>query len=160
MSKKRPWEMFPDLDHLEAAAKTPEAKQRVDRLRHRRRLRAVRYMLFRIQTAEIRNEPTNIIIPPGFKDHWLSKVPSYKLILESADGSTPNAIRVAPGSWAVIRKVEVPQDQRRPIDTFGGVASFAHTWDVDDNLDIYLRRSSIWHEWNHTLRLVVPRLDG
>jgi len=35
---------------------------------------------------------------------------------------------------------------------------FAIKWDVDADLKVYLRHSSVWQEWNATLMRVVPVL--
>jgi hypothetical protein len=36
------------------------------------------------------------------------------------------------------------------------MAIFANLWDVDHNLEVYLRHSSVWQDWNAVLHRAVP----
>lgn len=125
------WEYYPKLDHL-------TGKMR-EQLEERRRLRAIRYKLFRFQTSLGKNEPLESVedIPRGFIDFWLSQKPEYAI--------DPRGI-----------KINVPADKMNMVSELGGYSSFAKIWDVDADLRVYLRHSSVWQEWNATLHRIVP----
>lgn len=133
-----PWEAYPELLHL-----TGEGRVRMER---RRRHRAVRYGLFRLQTAVV--EEQNVVracadLPAGFAGFWLDRKPSYAM---------------APGQGGVLVKADVPIGRDLPVEKLGGYAEFARLWDVDEDLNVYLRHSSVWQEWNAKLMRVVPIL--
>ena len=125
------WEHYPKLDHL-------TGKMR-EQLEERRRLRAIRYKLFRFQTQIGKKEPLEAVeeIPPGFIDFWLGEKPEYQI--------DPRG-----------QRVPVPENRNKTVRELGGYASFAKVWDVDHDLKVYLRHSSVWQEWNALLHRVVP----
>ena len=133
----RPWEDYPTLDHL-ASRELREAME------SRRRHRQVRYMLFAIKTSLDKGEtPTDPL--PGFMDFWLNEKPQYAM--------TPR-----PGSTGLAKISVDPRLADLPVSMLGGFEAFASKWDVDADLVVYLRWSSIWQEWNATLARVVPTL--
>jgi hypothetical protein len=56
------------------------------------------------------------------------------------------------------QRVPVPSNKQKPVAELGGYKSFAAVWDVDDELFVYLRHSSVWQEWNALLYRVAPIL--
>jgi len=126
------WEKYPKLDHL-------QGKQRDD-MERRRRMRHVRYWCYRLQTAfETARELEGPEKQPGFIEFWLEQKPLYAI--------DPMG-----------NKIAVPQDKRLTVEDLGGYKEFARIWDIDEDLEVYIRHSSVWHEWNLTLMRVVPFL--
>jgi hypothetical protein len=129
---KREWEYFPELPHLHGEVRKA--------MEIRRRLRTVRYVLFRLQTQTEKGEPlVASTMPPGFIEFWLGEKPRYSV--------DPRG-----------RKTHVPVHKNLFITDLGGYASFAKVWDIDSDLFVYLRHRSIWHEWATKLQQVVPVL--
>ncbi|MDH3571294.1 MAG: hypothetical protein OER89_14090, partial [Gemmatimonadota bacterium] len=56
------------------------------------------------------------------------------------------------------KQVPVPEGKHVPTALLGGYAMFATLWDVDEDLKVYLRHSSVWNEWNLVMQRVVPVL--
>lgn len=129
-----PWERYPTLAHLSGT--------QLERMQRRRRQRLTRYWLFRFQHAEEHGEPYPEPEPkmPGFTSFWLEQVPAYQI--------NPRGLR---------EPVD-PTKKGLPVEHFGGYAQFGTLWDVDEDLEVYLRHSSVWQEWNATLYRVVPVL--
>ena len=127
------WEKFPPMLHLAGAAR--------ENLERRRRHRHVRYWCFRMQTLVTTDRPLEgAELMPGFVEFWLEQKPLYLI--------DPRG-----------NKVESPEHQKKKmVHDLGGYATFAELWDVDADLEVYLRHSSIHHEWNLTLMRVVPVL--
>ena len=126
------WEKYPKLEHL-------EGKER-EAMESRRRHRGVRYWLFRLQHGEEHGAPEDGPEElPGFVEFWLTQRPEYVI--------GPNG-----------EKLSVPQEKRVPVALLGGYGMFATLWDVDADLVVYLRHSSVWQEWNATLYRIVPVL--
>lgn len=127
------WELYPKLDHLTGNMRL--------QLEERVRLRKVRYKLFRLQTQIEKGAPIEEVedLLPGFVEFWLNEVPQYSL--------DPKKL-----------KQPVPENKLCPVKDLGGFKSFAKVWDVDHDLKVYLRHSSVWQEWNATLHRVVPIL--
>ncbi|MDH3376163.1 MAG: hypothetical protein OEQ39_04235 [Gammaproteobacteria bacterium] len=126
------WEKYPLLDHL-------QGKQRED-MERRRRMRHVRYWCFRLQTAVTGSRPLEgPEKQPGFIEFWLEQKPIYAI--------DPKG-----------EKIPVPKEKKLTIEDLGGYAEFARIWDVDEDLEVYIRHASVWHEWNLTLMRVVPYL--
>lgn len=125
------WELYPKLDHLTGTMR--------EQLEERRRLRKVRYMLFRLRTQVERKNPLEDIegLLPGFIEFWENEVPLY--------GLDPQK-----------RKCPVPEHKAQKTKDLGGFGTFAQNWDVDHDLNVYLRHSSVWQEWNATLHRIVP----
>jgi len=137
----RSWEVFPSLEHI------VEMEQR-RKLEKRRRHRQVRYLLFRIQNALGKGEdPKRTVpgIPPGFLDFWLGEYPVY-------------LVRPVLGTETLSKKDVPPGLGKKQVVDLGGYEAFAIKWDVDPDLDVYLRWSSVWQEWNATLARVAPIL--
>ncbi len=138
-----PWEQFPDLGHL-----TGETKVMME---YRRRHRAVRYGCFRLQTAIAAGRDPIADLKDvlgkdadSFANYWLNGVAKYALI---------------PGPDGNLQKTDVPTNKAgKKVEDMGGYLTFAELWDIDPNLNVYLRHSSIWQEWNATLMRVVPIL--
>lgn len=126
------WELRPVLSHIPAGTLR-------EQLETRTRQKKVRYMLFRLRTQAEKNEPLNKVdnLLPGFIDFWLSEKPAYAI--------DPRG-----------NKIPVPPNKNKHVYEFGGYSSFAQYWDVDSDLVVYLRHSSIWQEWNVTLSKVAP----
>lgn len=128
------WEALPQLAHL------PEGKMR-EQLEARQRLRKIRYMLYSLRTQTEKKQPLdgapNIL--PGFIPFWLSEKPAYAI--------DPNG-----------KKIPVPPNKDKTVDEIGGYSTFAQVWDVDHELNVYIRHSSVWQEWNATLVRVVPSI--
>lgn len=132
------WEEFPELPHLSGRALVV--------LSRRRRHRAVRYGLFRLQNAVVQEKDPSIEcadLPAGFADYWWDQKPKY-------------AMKPSPTGGMV--QTEVEEHRMRAVKDNGGYATFAILWDVDADLNVYLRHNSIWQEWNLTLQRVVPVL--
>jgi len=132
---KNPWEQLVALPHLSG-----EMRERLER---RKRLKQVRYICFGIQkdlglNKSLSEASRNVFIQ-GFVDFWLHQVPKYMV-------SPTKQIIPVPEKWQV------------PVHELGGYEQFAKRWDVDHDLNVYLRHSSIWQEWNATLMRVVPVL--
>ena len=110
-----------------------------ERLEVRRRHKQVRYLCFRIQTLIEQGLPLlgNVDLPPGFDAFWLGERAEYLI--------DPRGKRA-------------PPRHGRTVAEMGGWGGFAKTWDVDEELRVYERHSSIWQEWNATLARVVPVL--
>lgn len=127
------WEKFTELPHVPNAIRA--------RTERRLRQRQVRYLLFRLQTAELNNQDleTSGEYPPGFISFWLSEYPKYA---------------IGPKS----EKIPVPQNKNKPVSQLGGYSQFAKRWDVDADLWVYIRHSSIWQDWNAKMLQVVPIL--
>lgn len=127
------WALYPRLDHL---ADGPFKIQ----LEARRRLRKVRYNLFSLKTCVDNNRPlVDLEELPGFAPFWLDEEPVYAI--------DPNG-----------DKIPVAPKRQKAVSDLGGFASFATVWDVDDDMNVYIRHSSVWQEWNATLHRVVPIL--
>lgn len=126
------WEQIPPMPHIGGAAR--------EELERRVRLRKVRYLLFRYQTQLGKRAPlSDVPTPPGFEAFWLGERPLYQV--------DPTG-----------KKIDVPPNKRKQIADLGGYASFAKVWDVDADLYVYLRHSSVWQEWNARLARSVPIL--
>lgn len=133
-----PWESYPELVHLSGTGRV--------QMERRRRHRAVRYGLFRLQTAVVGGQDVAKVcadLPPGFAGFWLDRKPSYMMV---------------PGPDGALKAAPVLIGRDRKVDEIGGYAEFARLWDVDEDLNVYLRHSSIWQEWNAKLMRVVPIL--
>jgi len=128
-----PWERYPDLEHLSGKA--------LAKMQRRRRQKFVRYWLFRMQDAEEMDKPLldDPLRNAGFYNFWLEQRPEYQM--------SPTGVRepVAP-------------DKRVTVERLGGYKAFASRWDVDEDLTVYIRHSSVWQEWNAVLYRVVPVL--
>lgn len=126
------WVEKPQLLHL------PEGPAR-DQLENRRRLRAIRYMLFRLQNQEKQALPLEAVegLLPGFVHFWLGEKPAYA---------------ISPRS----KRVPVPPQKDKSVADLGGYKTFAVVWDVDSDLVVYLRHASVWQEWNAVMAKVVP----
>ena len=132
------WEKYPELSHLKGSAR--------DELESRRRQRQVRYWLFRLKNDAEKGKPLKDPRGlPHFVDFWLGESPSYAMI--PIQGG-----KLIRGPVAKMHNVAVAQ--------LGGYEQFAIRWDVDDELKVYLRHSSVWQEWNATLMRVVPVIGG
>lgn len=129
----KPWEVYPQLDHLTGPAR--------EMLESRKRHRQVRYLLFSLQTAIGNGKSLNTVAcPDGFVEFWLKEKPTYQI--------DPTG-----------RKTTVTdQHKKKNVEDLGGYALFATKWDVDADLQVYIRHSSVWQEWNSTLMRVVPVL--
>ena len=127
-----PWERYPVLAHLDGAAR--------ERLERRRRHRQVRYLLFRLSTAiEAGRTFTRCDgLPPGFVEFWLGERPAYAM--------------------TSVGRAQVPSSRDLTVARLGGYGQFARRWDVDEDLHVYLRHTSVWQEWHATLMRVVPVL--
>ena len=44
------------------------------------------------------------------------------------------------------------------VKDLGGYTEFAKMWDVDEDLNVYIRHLSVWQAWNLTLMRVAPYL--
>jgi len=109
-------------------------------MERRRRMRHVRYWCFRLQTAVTGSRPLEgPEKQPGFIEFWLEQKPIYAI--------DPKG-----------EKIPVPKEKKLTIEDLGGYAEFARIWDVDEDLEVYIRHASVWHEWNLTLMRVVPYL--
>jgi hypothetical protein len=128
------WANLPMLEHL------PPGQMR-EQLETRRRLRKIRYMLYSLRTQCEKKEPLENVpdLLPGFIKFWLNEKPSYALD-------------------PIGKKIPVPQNKNKTINELGGYATFAQVWDVDHELNVYIRHSSVWQEWNSTLSRVVPMI--
>ena len=133
--KSRVWEQPPELIHL-------RGEQRVA-MENRRRHKNVRYWCFRFQTLLEKGEtPEGLEALPGFLEFWVDQVPEYKI--------SPKGERV-----------DVPVHLKgRCVGEMGGYSQFAVLWDVDADLEVYLRHSSVWQEWDNLLRMRVPVLGS
>ena len=123
-----PWEKYPELPHLSG-----ETRRSMER---RRRHRAVRYGLYSLHNQETGGAKAKGL-PRGFKGYWLEQKPKYAIDPRN-------------------EKVSVPDNKDFPVEILGGYPKFAILWDVDEDLNVYLRHSSVWQEWNATLMRVVP----
>lgn len=136
-----PWEKYHDKqEHL---AHQPSLQQQMQR---RRRHRFVRYWLFRFQSVEEKLaageegvELFEVEKMPGFLEFWLEQKPVYQ---------------INPGG----KKEPVDPKRDRPVSELGGYGEFGSLWDVDENLDVYLRHSSVWQAWDAKLRQMTPVL--
>lgn len=128
-----PWEVSPKLEHLSGNLR--------EQMERRRRHKKVRYLLFRLQTAEESGRPVEEVdgLPDKFAIFWLGEEPLY-----SVDHRK--------------NKLAVPINKRKKVRELGGYSAFAKIWDVDEDLIVYIRHSTIWQEWNSTLHRVVPIL--
>jgi len=134
------WEQYPALLHLEDRALRLKMESR-------KRHKQVRYYLFRMQNQIAKKESVDLVdgLPPGFHDFWLGEKPEYMM-------------QPQPGTDQ-LQRVEIPPKLVGvPVENLGGYTEFAKRWDVDPDLAVYLRWSSIWSEWNATLMRVVPIL--
>ena len=130
--KKELWQKFPEkeLSHLHGKA--------LEVMQIRRRQRLVRYWCFRLQTLEEQARPLQgPELMTGFIEFWLEQKPVYAIDTKG-------------------NKVEVPPEKAMTVEALGGYSQFAKKWDVDENLDVYIRHLSVWQEWNLTLMRVVP----
>jgi hypothetical protein len=125
------WELYPKLDHLTGQMRL--------QLEDRRRLRNVRYFLFSLRNQCEKNEPLENVgnLPPGFIQFWQQEKPKYQI--------DPRG-----------KKIPVPPNKNLTVAELGGYAKFAQVWDVDHDLMVYLRHSSVWQEWAVTLNKVAP----
>ncbi len=128
------WEVLPVLSHI-------PSKELRDKLEVRQRQKKVRYMLFRLKNQADKKEPLEQVdgLLPGFIEFWLGEKPVY--------AKDPRG-----------NKIPVPPNKNKHIFEIGGYKTFATTWDVDSDLLVYLRHSSVWQEWNVTLAKIVPVL--
>jgi len=128
------WVEKPKLLHI------PDGPAR-DKLESRRRLRAVRYMLFRLQNQVKQGKPLEAVegLLPGFIHFWVGETPKYTI---SARG----------------QRVPVHPQKDKCVADLGGYKTFAIVWDVDEDLMVYLRHASVWQEWNAVMAKVVPVL--
>jgi hypothetical protein len=127
------WEKYPKLDHLRGTQR--------DDMEKRRRHRHVRYWCYRLQTLFQKGE-RKLVGPeksPGFIEFWLEQKPHYAVNTKK-------------------ERIKVPKDKKITVDDLGGYLQFARIWDIDDELNVYIRHSSVWHEWNLTMMRVVPFL--
>jgi len=128
------WERYPELPHLAGA--------QLASMQRRRRHRLVRYWLFRLQHSEEHGAPPD---GPehlsGFTDFWLDQLPSYRMVPTPGGGT---------------KRAPVEPQQNVPVRLLGGYQQFGTLWDVNPDLEVYLRHSSIWHEWNSILYRVAP----
>lgn len=131
---KKLWDKYPELMHLAPGTSREKLEARV-------RLKKIRYMLYRLRTQTEKKEPLDKVdgLLPGFIDFWLNEKPLYAL--------DPRG-----------QKVPVPKNKQLPVSALGAYGSFAQTWDVDEELMVYVRHTSVWQEWNATLHRVVPIL--
>lgn len=131
--KTRKWEEFPTLVHLEGLQRSA--------MESRRRHKLVRYWCFRFKTLiEKGKKLKGIRILPGFMEFWLDQLPAYKI--------NPMG-----------EQVDIPEHLKKlTVGELGGYAQFAILWDVDPDLNVYLRHSSVWQEWNVILMSKVPVL--
>lgn len=131
---KKLWDKYPALMHLVPGASREKLEARV-------RLKKIRYMLYRLRTQVEKNEALEQVegLLPGFIDFWLNEKPLYAL--------DPRG-----------QKIPVPKNRQVPVSQLGAYGSFAQTWDVDEDLMVYVRHTSVWQEWNATLHRVVPML--
>lgn len=126
------WEKYPRLDHLSGDMRL--------RLEERQRQKKVRYVLFRLQTQAEQNKDLNDIEAlEGFLEYWLEQEPVYAI--------DPRG-----------KRKEVPPNKRKKVKDLGGYEKFAKVWDVDADLKVYIRHSSVWQEWNAQLIKVAPVL--
>jgi hypothetical protein len=116
------WEKLPELPHLDNLEKGDET-------RRRKRLKDIRYILFRLQNAEQGGAEADIDIPEGFVEHWLSQ-----------------RVTLLDGMETEVRNV-------------GGITTFAKRWDINVDLEVYARKASIHKEWDRKLRSIVPALE-
>lgn len=128
-----PWEISPNFEHLSGVLR--------EQMERRRRHKQVRYLLFRLQTAEESGRAIESVdkLPDKFAMFWLGEEPLY-----AVDHNK--------------NKISVPVNKRKKIRELGGYAAFAKIWDVDEDLIVYIRHATIWQEWNTTLQRVVPIL--
>jgi hypothetical protein len=93
------WEQYPKLDHLTGQMRL--------QLEDRRRLRKVRYFLFRLCTQEKQNKDLSLVenLPPGFVEFWLQEKPKYQI--------DPRG-----------KKVPVPPNKNLTISQLGGYGNF------------------------------------
>lgn len=133
MTKRRQWEDLTTLPHLKGEMR--------ERLEARQRHKQVRYLCFRIQTLTDQGKSVrgNVDLPPGFEAFWLGERAEYS---------------VDP------RGAKAPPKHGRTVAEMGGWATYAIRWDIDEELRVYERHSSVWQEWNATLTRVVPVLGG
>lgn len=130
--KGNSWEKFPDLGHLDGQVRTD--------MQVRRRHRHVRYWCYRLQNLIATDrELEGPEKQPGFIEFWLEQKPLYALDPRN-------------------EKISVPKDKKLKVKDIGGYLQFARIWDIDKDLNVYIRHSSVWHEWNLTLMKIVPFL--
>lgn len=128
------WNKYPDLMHLAPGSSREKLEARI-------RLKKIRYMLYRLRTQTEKNEPLDQVegLLPGFIEFWLNETPVYAI--------DPRGQRIL-----------VPVNKQLPVSQLGAYGSFAQTWDVDEELMVYVRHASVWQEWNAILHRVVPVL--
>jgi hypothetical protein len=134
------WERYPELKHL---SDNPGVRGRMQR---RRRHRGVRYILFRfkdimdrLEKGEPGVELTEAEKHPGFLEFWLDQRPAYQMT-------------------AAGKKVAVDPKRDRLVKDMGGYKKFAVLWDVDEDLEVYLRHNSVWAEWDAKMLARTPIL--
>jgi len=129
------WEKFPQFPHLSGVMR--------ERMEKRRRHKQVRYLIFCLQTANGKSEDLagSGEYPPGFIEFWLAETPKYAI--------SPKGERV---------QLPVHLKGKRVFE-LGGYKEFAKKWDVDDELFVFIRHSSIWQEWNTKLAMMVPSIQ-
>lgn len=150
------WEKLPTISHLASMGQNEYVKK----LQLRKRLRDVRYNFFRLQTAHLKNEACDLELPDGFIEYWMQQKPEYKLGMKVANHNDVGAIQQQPGVYVMFVPVKIPEHlQKFTVVQLGGVKSFAITWDVDPQLRVFLRRTSVWDEWDMKLKKIAPRLD-
>jgi len=130
----KPWEIYPNLSHLEGKAR--------EILESRKRHKQVRYLLFSMQTNIGAGRRVDDVanLPDGFVEFWLKEKPIYQI--------SPTGVKVKVAEALTAKTVK----------DLGGYAMFAAKWDVDADLQVYIRHASVWQEWNSTLSRVVPIL--
>lgn len=142
------WQKYPRMDHLEGSAKAI--------MEHRKRHKNIRYLLFRLKNdldngltiRDPKKEDYNFLQTdlPGFINFWLMEKPLYLV--------SPTTV------VNQFKKVGVPYSVKgKTVADLGGFKQFAIIWDVDADLNVYLRWSSVWQEWAATLMRVVPLLQ-
>lgn len=101
----------------------------------------MRYLLFSMQNAMEKGLPPETVpnLPDYFIEFWLKEHPLYEI---NARGEA----------------VTVAAHHSITVERLGGYLQFAKKWDVDADLRVYIRFSSVWQEWNATLTRVVPVL--
>ncbi len=138
------WEKYVELKHLSGEVK--------DFMERKQRRKQVRYLLFRFKNDLEQGRSLKDPVPedypqlqialPGFVDFWLVQKPLYA---------------VRPDGSGKLVKVKVHERLKgQTVAHLGGYLQFAKKWDVDYDLNVYLRWSSVWQEWNATLAKVVP----
>lgn len=134
-----PWDKYPALTHLRHH---PDQRRRLQR---RRRQRQVRYRLFRFKTIYEQIDAggevhlTEVEKLPGFIEFWLEQKPAYQMGPEGT-------------------RTTVDPKRNLTVEALGGYRKFAILWDVDEDLEVYLRHNSVWDEWDARMMARTPIL--